>query len=203
MLLQSPTECLAICDGVYKNPLLLKPIHARGLMHLQTTYHVDQKQKPMVTHKLNVWVSFPSTTVRTAARVLSPLTNLIMDRNFEEVSVFLQMMTMAMERQPSWVEGMARRMPDVTQKQRMGLVDLTYNVNARSVRQFGFKPQHPLSVQDIMAPLQQISPGSLQPSRVRNAGHLAPQTPVKNVTRPRRVPATEKTASGKARVTDA
>ena len=216
VLMQTPTETLAVCDGVYKNSLLRKPIKARGVMHLQTKYQMNNQRQTFVTHNLNVWVSFPSTTIRTAARVLSPLTNMIMDRNFEEVSVFLQMMTLAMERQPTWVERMARRMTDVNQQQRMQLLDLTYEVNNRGMQRYGISrnSNSQLTVDELMAPLKNISPGSLQPlSRVqiRNASQHG-KVPIRSAVQSQGTESgetksgdtdTKKIAVGKVRIKDA
>ena len=60
-----------------------------------------------------MFVSFPSQTVEMAAKILAPVGNVILDRNFKEVSIFMHMMSLAMERQPGWVERVAKQLEGV------------------------------------------------------------------------------------------
>ena len=154
ILYQSPNECVLICDGIYKNPLLLKPINAKGLVHLTTAYTVGQNRRPVVVHRVNVFISFPSTTIKTAARVVSPLTNTIMDRNFYEVSVFLQMMSLAMERQPAWVEKIVSGMDGVGPSRKSELLQLTRRIRSGATRRnVSTSIIDPVSVEQLTEPL--------------------------------------------------
>ncbi|MCH9656776.1 MAG: hypothetical protein K0U86_23605 [Planctomycetes bacterium] len=111
---QTPTETIVLCSGVYKSPLIAKPIAAKALLFLETKYHSGGKnQRDSVSHQVSMFVSFPSQTVEMAAKILAPVSNVILDRNFKEVSIFMHMMSLAMERQPGWVERVAKRLEGV------------------------------------------------------------------------------------------
>ena len=154
ILFQSANECVLICDGIYKNPLLLRPIKARGLVHLTTAYTAGPSRRPIVVHRANVFIAFPSSTIKTAARVISPLTNTIMDRNFYEVSVFLQMMSLAMERQPAWVEKIVSEMDGVATSRKPELLQLTRRIRSGAARRnVSTSMVDPVSVEQLTEPL--------------------------------------------------
>ena len=125
VLYQTDEECLVICSGLFKNPLILKPISATGLFHLQTTMKRRKDGTSVATHQGRMFVAFPSQAVSTIAKVISPISNVIIDRNFREVSLFLHMMSMAMQRQPGWVEHVSKKMDGVPAERRVELLRLT------------------------------------------------------------------------------
>jgi len=130
ILYRSNERSLAICEGEYKNPLLQKPIKAQSLVLLETNFSRQQDGTWNVTHRADLFVAFPSQTVETAAKILSPVTGPMVDRNFHEMSLFLRMMTIAMQHRPQWVEGIAARLDGVHQLRRDQLVQLTAQVQA-------------------------------------------------------------------------
>jgi hypothetical protein len=109
VLLRSPESCLIQCDGQLQGPGLSKAITASALMHLQTRYTPAGK----AVHHVDLFVSFPSQTVETIAKLISPVSNRVADRNFEEVSLFIAMMNSLMSRQPGWVEQICSRLEGV------------------------------------------------------------------------------------------
>ncbi len=126
-------QSLAICEGIYQNPLLTKPIRARALVHLKYVFRpASDGGPPKVTQQISAFISFPSTTVKTVARVISPLTNRIMDRNALEVSVFLKVMSDSMQSRPNWVRGMASQLEGVLPVRRTELADLAGHVNTQA-----------------------------------------------------------------------
>lgn len=128
VLLRTPTEQLAICEGVYKSPFLLKPIRAKAILHLRTKFRNGADGRTQATHRVALFVSFPSQTVETAAKVISPVSNMIVDRNFHEVSLFLHMMSVAMVRQPRWVDGVVDNMEGVPEARKTELRRITAHV---------------------------------------------------------------------------
>ncbi len=126
---QTPTEAMVLCSGVYKSPLLKKPISAKALLYLETQYHPAQgKTKESVSHRASMYVSFPSQTIEMAAKILAPVSNVILDRNFKEISIFMHMMSLAMERQPGWVERVANRLEGVLPIRRPQLLKVAARV---------------------------------------------------------------------------
>ncbi len=137
-------ECLALCNGLYKSPLVAKPIRAMALLFLEVQLKNDAKGMPRAIHRVTMFVSFPSQTVETAARIVSPVSNMIVDRNFREVSLFLHMMSMAMARQPGWVDQLSRKLEDVTDVRKMQLIKLTARVYVNSQRRQGMPVNLPI-----------------------------------------------------------
>jgi len=123
-LYRSDLESLVLCNGVYKSPLLVRPIRAKALMHLEARLLPQADGTTNVEHRIHLFVTFPSQTVETAAKIISPVSNLIVDRNFREVSLFIHMMSMALERQPGWVERLVGKMEDVTDTQKKQFLQL-------------------------------------------------------------------------------
>jgi hypothetical protein len=135
---RSPSEVVVLCDGLYKSALLPTAVKASGVLHV----HVEFGQRPdgttFVTHQAQLFVYFPSQTIETVARIMSPVSNAIIDQNFREVSLFLYMMSTAMSRQPGWVEAVSKRMEDVSEERRAQIMLVTVCVfadaNARTRR---------------------------------------------------------------------
>ena len=126
---QTPSETIVLCSGVYKSPLIAKPISAKALLHLQTEYYPgDEQKRDSVSHQVTMYVSFPSQTVEVAAKILAPVSNVILDRNFKEVSIFMHMMSLAMERQPGWVERIAGKLEGVLPIRRPQLLKVAARV---------------------------------------------------------------------------
>ena len=125
VLLQSDSDNVIYCEGEYKSPLLRNTVKGQAVLHLQTTFTKDQNGADIATHRLYMYVSFPSQSVETIARVISPVSNMIVDRNFQEVSLFLNMMTLAMTRQPGWVHAVSTRMEGVLETRKTQLLRLT------------------------------------------------------------------------------
>jgi len=117
LLLQTPSETMILCDGAFKSPLLPKPIVARSLMRLQTTFSKDQDGRVFVTHSGDVFVEFPSHAVEAVAKVISPVSHSIADRNFKQMTLFVHLMSQAMAKHPIWVEQVGGKL-DGIQKQK-------------------------------------------------------------------------------------
>ncbi len=120
---------LVFCEGLYKTPLLPKPIKARTLVYLRTSFKRDKQGRTRATHRGDLFVSLPSQPVETAAKIISPVSNVIADRNFREISLFVQMMSLAMTNRPGWVEHLATRLEGVLAIRKAQLVELAEHVN--------------------------------------------------------------------------
>lgn len=152
VLTRSPNRHLLLCSGQYKSPLLARPIEATAVMHLQSRYQQGDDLQPKVVHSLDLFVMFPSHTIDTVARVIAPVSHMIADRNFRELSLFVRFMNVAMERQPGWVEQTIQRIDGITREQRLELM----KVSARAY----------VDGQNRMAQLEGINPNR----RVEQAG---------------------------------
>lgn len=170
VLHRSRESNVIFCDGQYKSPLLVKPIHARSLLHLQSTYSLDKSGQQVVTHYADLFVSFPSQTVETAAKLISPVSNVIADRNFREISLFVKMMSLAMQNQPGWVERIAEQLEGVLPLRRTQLLKLAAQVyvSARKERIERSPNAGTLTLDDVIRPLRSAS------QQGRNTEGLAP-----------------------------
>lgn len=124
VLYRDRSQCLMLCDGTYSSPLLPKPITAAGLLWLRHDYRPGQNGQMMVRQRLDVFVSFPSATARTMAALASPITNMMLDRNAFEISLYARMMSQAVESDPAWVEDIASRLEGVLPQRRQELASL-------------------------------------------------------------------------------
>ncbi len=125
LLYQGIDKTLVLCDGLYQTTLLSKPIKARSLLLLQTSFFREADGTVYVTHRADLFVSFPSQTVEVVAKLLSPLTVNLTDRTFCEVSLFLKMMSLAMSRRPDWVEHIVSHTEGISDARRKQLLVLT------------------------------------------------------------------------------
>ncbi len=150
----TPEETLIYCDGAFKSPLLVKPIIARSIMRLRTRYFNAANGEPRAEHTGDVFVSFPSQTVEAVARLISPLSHMIADRNFKQLSLYVHLMSAAMARQPAWVQSIVRRM-DADPAHKQELLTVAAAVRQASERRAETALSVPLPVDDILAPLRQ------------------------------------------------
>jgi hypothetical protein len=128
VLYRSADDTLAVCEGVYRGPLIKNGIRARALFHLRNESAADADGRNIVTSRLQMFVAFPSATVETVAKIVSPVSNLIIDRNFREIGAFVHLMSTAMQRQPGWIEQLSARLEGIPQAQRDELLKLTAQV---------------------------------------------------------------------------
>ena len=121
-------------------------------------------------------MTFPSQTFDTVARIMSPLSNAIIDQNFREVSLFLHMMSTAMERQPGWVENVSSRLEGVWPERRTQLMEVTVDVFADANPHVRHVPRRVQSKADDRDPF-----GDERPTRTvfrdePNSGGVTPAT---------------------------
>lgn len=126
-------------EGVYKNPLLPKAIRARALIHLQTQFTRNKEGKTFATHRVFMHVVFPSSAVETVSKILEPLSKAIADQNFRDISLFVYLMSQSMEKQPGWIEHLAKSIEDVPQKKKEQFLKIAAQAylaaNKKTVRQ--------------------------------------------------------------------
>jgi hypothetical protein len=130
VLYAGPEKILVACNGIYKSPLFAKPIEARSLLLLQSSFFRETDGLVYVTHRADLFVEFPSQTIDVVAKIFSPLTVAMTDHTFSEISLFLKMMSLAMQRRPDWVEQIAGKMDGVADIRKTQVLELTSQVYA-------------------------------------------------------------------------
>ena len=134
VLYRDQSQCLLLFDGTYNSPLLPRPITASGLVWLRYHYQPGKDGKTQVRQLMNVFVSFPSVTARAMALLASPITNVIMDRNAFEVSLYARMMSQAAENDPDWFRQLAVQMDGVLPQRHQELTSLVRSVETDRAR---------------------------------------------------------------------
>lgn len=140
ILYRSAELNLLMCEGQYQSPILKKPIKARSLILLKSTFSKEADGAIFVTHRADMYVTFPSQTVETAAKILSPVTGPMADRTFTEMSLFLRMMSLAMTRRPSWVDQVAGQMEGVADVRKNQLRQVMMSVHNLERKRQGLPP---------------------------------------------------------------
>lgn len=177
VLLRSPTNYIVTCRGEFKSPALPKAIRADAMMHLKPEFKPDGT----IVHQVDLFVSFPSQTVETIAKIVSPLSNRIADRNFEEISLFLVMMNVGMSRQPGWVEQISQRLEGILDGRADALLAVTASVYVDAETKRRRAQGLPVSADAIQPPVSAVpmsqsairpvvTPTSKEQSAYRNAG---------------------------------
>lgn len=155
VLYRGNNQQVIICRGVYKSPLIRKPLQADAMIHLKTRFLKAEDGQTQARHRAWMYVSFSSKTVGTAAKLISPVSNLIIDRNFQEISLFLNLMSMSMARKPGWVENIASKLEGVKNTRRKELLDLTKNVyiSSRKRDARNLYRDSSVTIEDVFNPL--------------------------------------------------
>lgn len=159
VLHNSATQHLTLCEGAFKSPLLLKPIKARALLHLQPKFVKQADGQTVVTHTLDMFVSFPSQPVDITAKLISPVSHAMADRNFREVSLWCAMMNVAMCQQPGWFEQLAQKLDGVLEVRRSQLMKLaaqSYVANRKRMLE-NKTAGHEVSLDEITATIRKAA----------------------------------------------
>ena len=129
VLLRSEKDQLVLVRGQFKSPVLAEPVEATCLFHLHTETAFDAAGEPLAVGVASLFVAFPSRAVGAAAKLISPVTSVILDRNFVEVCLFAHLMDRSMQTRPVWVESLAARLEGVLPRRREELSRLSEHVH--------------------------------------------------------------------------
>lgn len=124
ILYRDANQMLFVCEGNYHNILLPRPLEAAALIWFRANYAPNAEGTHVVTQKVDVFVRFPSAGLSTVAKMLTPVTNSMMDRNLFEVSLYSSMMSRAVRDEPEWVIQVAEQMEGVLPQRKTELRDV-------------------------------------------------------------------------------
>lgn len=136
LLLHTPSDTMIHCDGAFKSPLLPKPILARSLMRVQTSFAKDQDGRIIGTHSGDVFVEFPSQAVETAARVIAPVSHSIADRNFKQMTLYVHLMSQAMVKNPGWIEQTGNKLDGISELRKKEFLEVSARSCGEARRRF-------------------------------------------------------------------
>lgn len=154
ILRQTPTETLIHCDGAFKSPLLPRPIVARAVMRLQTTFAKDADGRLIGTHTGDVFVEFPSQAVETIAKVISPVSHSIADRNFKQITLFAHLMTQAMAKHPGWIELIGNKLDGVTPQKRLQFLEIAARSHVLARKRTAGHAAKTFAPEEILSPFR-------------------------------------------------
>jgi len=163
---RTPQDTLIYCDGAFKSPLVPRPIAARALMRVQTRFDRTPDGKVVATHHGDVFVEFPSQTVETIARLISPVSHSIADKNFKQLTLFVQMMSQAMARHPEWVERLAERMDGVSEQSKSQMCEVGSLATQRRLH-LATPGDSQVPLEQILTPLQAAPKVAVEPVSAR------------------------------------
>ncbi|WP_437192722.1 hypothetical protein [Planctomicrobium sp. SH527] len=149
VLYRTADSCLILCHGQLNGHGLPKPIQARALMHLQPRLTGENQ----LTHTCDLFVSFPSNAVEAIAKLVAPMSFKIADKNFEEISLFVSLMSNAMVVQPGWVEQLAMRLDGVSPERKNSLRNVTAQVYVEAERRRLSALGRPVTLEALMPPV--------------------------------------------------
>lgn len=156
LFLQTPSETLIHCDGAFKSPLLTKPIVARSLMRLQTTFVKDTDGRIIGTHTGDVFVEFPSHAVEAVAKVISPVSHAIADRNFKQMTLFVHLMSQAMVKHPGWVEQTGNKLDGIPGQKKQEFLEVAASSYSESRKRLAkANSLHTFSPDEVLSPFRQ------------------------------------------------
>ena len=160
---QSPEDTLIHCDGAFKSPLLPKPIVARSLMRLQTTFAKEPDGRIIGTHSGDVFVEFPSQAIETVAKAISPVSHTIADRNFKQMTLFAHMMSQAMARHPGWIEVIGDKLDGIGADRKHEFMEVSARSHVKSRKRMSAAAQPPLlfSPDDLLTPFRETNVSSV------------------------------------------
>lgn len=121
VLWRDANQCLFVVEGAYHSPLLPSAIEASALVWLRYRFERTSDNRVVVNQQIETFINFPSAAIETIAKLASMVTNSILDRNVMEVSLYAQMMSRAVQRDPRWVEEVADRMESVPDQRKAEL----------------------------------------------------------------------------------
>lgn len=155
----TPEDTLIHCDGAFKSPLLPKPIIARSLMRLQTTFAKEADGRVIGTHSGDVFVEFPSQAIETVAKVISPVSHNIADRNFRQMTLFAHLMSQAMARHPGWIEVIGNKLDGIGPEQRHEFMKVSARSHATSRKRLNVtaRPEILFLPDEALSPFRQTN----------------------------------------------
>ncbi len=162
----TPKDTVIYCEGAFKSPLLPKPIVANSLMRLQVKFEKQPDGRIVATHYGDVFVELPSQTVETVAKLISPVSNAIADRNFQQLTFYAHMMSIAMSRQPGWVEALTRRMEEIPAERREEFLKLSAATYVAARQRDAAQQGQTISLEEILRPLRIADPAAPMPLAV-------------------------------------
>ncbi|MCA8986978.1 MAG: hypothetical protein KDA78_05025 [Planctomycetaceae bacterium] len=131
-LKRSQNANVVYCQGKFQSPVLKNPIEAEGVVCVYTKFEKHPDGTTFALHSADAFIAFENGAIETAAKLTSPISNYIADRNFQEISLFMHSMHLSMARQPSWVQELTGRIEPVMPERAQEFDQLTLEVYKRN-----------------------------------------------------------------------
>ncbi len=107
-----------VADGFYEGKLVANPINGKGVFVLRSTYRTDALGNTVVEGTLDCFIQIEQIAADLILRTFGPLIGRTADGNFAETARFIDQLGTNARRNPSGLEELARRLPQVSEPTR-------------------------------------------------------------------------------------
>ncbi len=128
---RGPDSHIVLAEGSYTGPLSLRTIRGTAVLHLQTSYSTGRDGKTLVTHRLDVFVQLQNLGAELLVRGMGGQLGTMTDKNFREVSAFLQSLCGRIESDPDWTSNLTNQLTGVRDETRVQFAHLTTALYAK------------------------------------------------------------------------
>lgn len=110
-------EIILYCQGAFRSPVLTQPVLARAIIRLKLNWsEATSAGMSRLRCYHDLFVEFPSPTIETISKVISPVSYSISDRNFRQLALYMHLMSQVVIYEPAWLEMIVAKM-DLPQDQ--------------------------------------------------------------------------------------
>jgi hypothetical protein len=122
---------IVYAEGTYTGPLALRTMRGSAVLHLQTSHSVGADGRPQVTHRLDVFLRLHNLGAELVARGMTSQLGTMTDRNFREVSTFLQSLAGRIEADADWSDRLAANLTGVSDDTRLEFARVVAGMHAQ------------------------------------------------------------------------
>lgn len=174
---------IVYAEGSYTGPLALRTMRGSAVLHLQTSHGVGADGRPQVTHRLDVFLRLHNLGAELVARGMTSQLGTMTDRNFHEVSTFLQSLAGRIESDADWSDRLAANLTGVSDETRLQFARVVAGMHAQQ--------NAPAMQGPLVAQRDQPLPPRLPLPEAVSEPHAAPQLTAAVPTQPELVSGTE------------
>ena len=119
-------------EGMYRGPLLARPVNGRGVLVLKTGYVRETNGRYYITNRLDCFLSVEPVGAELLTKTVSPLVGKTADNNFVQTAAFLGTISRTAEVNSRSVRALVSKLDGVRPKVRAQLAILAEEVNQKS-----------------------------------------------------------------------
>ena len=133
LLYASREKHLLYANGFYEGPLLKRRVTGRCVLLLQSSYSTTAEERPLISSRLDLFVSLDNVGAELVAKTLHPLVGKTADHNFQESMRFVAQMSQQAELNAEGMQRLAMRLDRVEESVRRQFATVAEGVGQRAV----------------------------------------------------------------------